>query len=76
MQSATSSFDDSDIRAQLAKTKYDQKWDILKPIIKKLWMEDDRKLSELKKDIEASYGFTAESAFHIFHACSANLVSF
>lgn len=77
MEPATPSFNDSDIRAQLAKTKYDQKWDILKPVMKKLWFEDDRKLSELIKDIEASYGFKAESAFHIFHACcSANSASF
>ena len=76
MEAATPSFNENDIRAQLAKVKYDQKWDVLKPVIKKLWMEDDRKLSELIKDIQASYGFTAESAFHIFRACSANMVSF
>lgn len=75
MEAATPSFNENDIRAQLAKAKYDQKWDVLKPVIKKLWMEDDRKLSELMKDIQASYCFTAQSAFRIFHACSANLVS-
>lgn len=76
MESAISSFNDNDIRAQLAKTKYEQKWDVLKPVIEKLWMEDDRKLSELKEHLEACYGFIAQSAFHIFYAYSANLISF
>lgn len=72
MDPATQPFDDKDIRDRLAKSKYEQKWDILKPVIQKFWFEDDRKLSELIKDIEASYRFTAQSVFHIFHACSAD----
>lgn len=76
MEPATQSFNESDIKAQLAKTKFDQKWEVLKPVIRKLWMEEDRKLSELIKDIQASYGFIAESVFHISHSRSADSNSF
>ena len=67
-------FNPDDIKAQLAKTKYDQKWEVLKPVVRKLWMEEDRKLSELMMDIQTSYGFTAQSAFHASHFRFANLL--
>jgi hypothetical protein len=65
MEPVTTPFDDTEIRAQLARVKYDQKWDILKPVIRKLRMEDDRNLSEIITEIENIYGFKAQSAFHL-----------
>lgn len=67
MEPATQSFDDNEIRAQLATAKYDQKWNILKPVFHKLWIDDHRELSELMAEIKASYRFDAMSVFHIFH---------
>lgn len=65
MEPATQPFSVGEIKAQLAKIKYDQKWEVLKPVIRKMWMEDDRKLSELIKDIQTTYGFVAQSASQI-----------
>lgn len=64
MEPVTQSIDDSDIRAQLAKAKFDDKWDILKPVINKLWKEGNRKLSELIEDVKNTYGFTAQLVIH------------
>lgn len=51
---------DSEIRARLsAKIPFDKKWEILKPIIRKLWVDEDQKLSELIQNIEALYEFSA-----------------
>lgn len=76
MEPVTQPFNENDIKAQLAKTKFDQKWEVLKPVIRKMWIEEDRKLSELMKDIQACYGFTAESVFLIPHSRPADSDSF
>ena len=41
-------------------TPFDKKWDILKPIMKQLWIDKDLKLVDLINIVRVDYGFVAE----------------
>lgn len=61
MDHAISPEDIDEIRARLsAKIPFDKKWEILKPVIRQLWIDEDRKLSELIQYVESSFGFSAK----------------
>ncbi|MCJ1396055.1 hypothetical protein MMC18_008942 [Xylographa bjoerkii] len=44
----------------LANTPFDKKWAILEPVIKQLYVDEDRKLSEVIEIMRTRYGFQAE----------------
>lgn len=61
MDHSTSPNDVEEIRARLsAKIPFDKKWEILKPVIRQLWIDENRKLSELIQYVESSFGFSAK----------------
>ena len=41
-------------------TSFDEKWDILKPILKQLWIDENKKLADLIDIMRVEYGFIAE----------------
>ena len=43
----------------LAGVPYDQKWDILKPAIERLYLRENRKLKDIVAAIKHQCGFTA-----------------
>lgn len=54
--------DDNDgrVRVQLpADLPFDQKWDVLKPVIKQLYLDQDRKLHDVMEMVKAEHGFVA-----------------
>ncbi len=62
--------DDNDgrVRVQLpADLPFDQKWDVLKPVIKQLYLDQDRKLTDVMEMVKAEHGFVAT---WVQHSCS------
>ncbi len=52
--------DDGRVHVQLpADLPFDQKWDVLKPVIKQLYIDRNRKLTEVIGMVNAEYGFVA-----------------
>ena len=52
--------DDGQVQVQLpADLPFDQKWDVLKPVIKRLYIDQDRKLTDVMEIMNAEYGFVA-----------------
>ena len=48
------------VRIQLpTDVPFDKKWDILKPAIKQLYIDQNKKLSEVREIVEAEYEFVA-----------------
>ncbi|MCJ1437103.1 hypothetical protein MMC27_006488 [Xylographa pallens] len=52
---------------QLANTPFDKKWVILEPIIKRLYVDEDRELPEVIEIMRTRYGFQAENAQYKYH---------
>ena len=61
MDNSTShTYNDDEIRARLsADMQLGKKWEVLKPVIWKLWMDENQKLPKLVQNIKASYEFDA-----------------
>lgn len=48
------------VRIQLpADVPFDKKWDILKPAIKQLYIDENKKLAQVMEIVGAEYGFVA-----------------
>lgn len=45
---------------RLAGLPFDKKWDILRPAIKHLYVDQDQKLVDVAETIRTEYGFKAE----------------
>ena len=41
-------------------TPFDKKWDLLKPIIRRMYLDEDHKLSEVMAMLKVRYDFNAE----------------
>ncbi|MCJ1378525.1 hypothetical protein MMC17_001624 [Xylographa soralifera] len=51
----------------LANTPFDKKWAILEPVIKRLYIDEDRKLPEVIEIMRTRYDFHAENAQYKYH---------
>ena len=61
MESSERPDNGDDIHVQLpANTPFDKKWDILKPVIEVLYLNQNMALPEIVKRMKAEYGFAAE----------------
>ncbi|MCJ1472336.1 hypothetical protein MMC13_000983 [Lambiella insularis] len=52
---------------QLAGTPFDKKWDILKPIIKRLYIDEEFKLPKVMERLRNDFGFHAEETQYKYH---------
>lgn len=43
-----------------ANTPFNKKWDLLKPVIEQLYVDEDQKIGEVVTIIKRDYGFAAE----------------
>ena len=43
----------------LAGAKYDQKWDLLKPMVERMYVDEGRKLKDIIATIKDEFGFNA-----------------
>ena len=60
MEPSTHLDDDERVRIQFPPdTPFDKKWDILKPVVKQLYIEENKRLTEVTEIVEAKYGFAA-----------------
>ena len=48
-----------DLSQSLAKATYDQKWDLLKPTVKRMYVDEGRKLKDIIEIIKEEFGFNA-----------------
>lgn len=44
----------------LAKATYDQKWDFLKPMIERMYVDESKKLKDIIATIKDEFGFNAK----------------
>lgn len=60
MEPLTHLNDDEQVHIQLpADVPFDKKWDILKPVIKQLYIDKNKKLTEVMEIVGEEYGFIA-----------------
>ena len=55
----TSTADDGDRIHLSADMPFDQKWDVLKPAIKRLYLDEGRVLADVMEVVKTEYGFVA-----------------
>ena len=48
-----------DLSQSLAEATYDQKWDLLKPMIERMYVDEGRKLKDIIEIIKEEFGFNA-----------------
>jgi hypothetical protein len=49
----------AELRASLAKVPYQARWELLKPTIKRLYIDEGRRLADVADIIKKEYGFVA-----------------
>jgi hypothetical protein len=47
------------LRASLSEVSYQARWELLKPTIKRLYIDEGRRLTEVAEMIKRDYGFSA-----------------
>jgi hypothetical protein len=49
----------AELRASLAKVPYQARWELLKPTIKRLYIDEGRHVTDVADTIKRDYGFSA-----------------
>ena len=44
----------------LAKATYDQKWDLLKPVVERMYVDEGKKLKDIIATLKDEFGFNAK----------------
>ena len=62
----------TDLAELLSRTPFDQAWDYLKPVIQRLYIDENRKLAEVINIVKDKYNFKAEYVLPVPRAKDTN----